>query len=722
MKMNCKIMVLGMWLFVSTAFSQEGMWIPSQLEGVIQDMQAKGLKISSQDIFSGAETSLNHAVVWFDMGCTGELVSPDGLLLTNHHCGFDYIQQHSSTAHDYLTDGYWAMNKDQELPCPGLSISIVYSIEEVTGWLESKMKGVLEEEKATRLSALKIESCKAASLPNGRTWSKEGNGVFGAQVMTADEAYSCFIRDYNYGTQQYRIVMKTYRDVRWVGAPPGDIGKFGGDTDNWVWPRHTGDFSVFRVYANDQNEPADYDSKNQPYHPKTYLKVNAQGVKEGDFTMVYGFPGKTEHFLPSPAVDFMVNYHYPLRIEFRDAAMKVLKDRMIVSDEVRIQYAAKQSNVANAYIKWKGALMGLKKFDVVEMRRAEEQALSQKVSIQPVQKMDSLYAEYTSYLLANAAFSEFMNSGPELFAFAKRVKAAMKEKGADWKEVGPKKWSELSAFYKDFDVMTERDLFFEMAPLLTKKVSGKLEGEIIKKLLDENEDDWGAVMVGLYENTSFLEASQLEKIFLSGDMKKLDQDAVMQMSDALFNQHASVVAPKVKVFNTEFEKYMNDWVKRLRSQGHPAARWCDANSTLRLAYGTVSSSRPRDGVKYDYVTTVDGILQKNATMQYDFKISSKLDSLYRQHVFGPYAVQGQLPVCFTGANHTTGGNSGSPVLNGKGELIGINFDRSWESTMSDVYFNPALCRNIMVDMRYVLWVIDIYANADHLLNEMTIIK
>jgi Peptidase S46 len=722
MKMNCKSWLGGLLFIANGAFCQEGMWIPSQLEGVIQDMQSKGLKKSVQDIFSSAETSLNHAVVWFDMGCTGELVSPDGLLLTNHHCGFDYIQQHSSTEHDYLTNGYWAMNKEQELPCPGLTISIVYSIEEVTGIIEGRMKGVLEEEKMARLSSLRMELCKAGSLPNGRTWSKEGNGVFGPQVSTEDGAYSCFIRDYNYGTQQYRIVMKTYRDVRWVGAPPGDIGKFGGDTDNWVWPRHTGDFSVFRVYANAQNEPADYHVNNQPYHPKTYLKVNAQGVKEGDFTMVYGFPGKTEHFLPSPAVDFLVNDHYPLRIAFRDAAMKVLKERMLVSDEVRIQYAAKQSNVANAYIKWKGAVMGLKKFDVVEMRRAEEQQMALKVKVLPVQKIDSLYATYTAYLLANAAFSEFMGSGPELFAFAKRVKAAMKEKGSDWKEVGPQKWQELSTFYKDFDVMTERDLFFEMAPLLLTKVSARLEGEILKKLLDDNEDDWGALMVGMYENTAFLNQQQLEKIFLAGDMKKLDQDAIMQMSDALFNQHATTVAPKVKMFNAEFEKYMNDWVRCLRDQHHPAARWCDANSTLRLAYGQVSSSRPRDGVKYDFYTTTDGILQKNATMQYDFNISAKLDSLYRLREFGPYAVQGQLPVCFTGANHTTGGNSGSPVLNGNGELIGINFDRSWESTMSDVYFNPALCRNIMVDMRYVLWVMDVYANADHLLQEMIIIK
>jgi Peptidase S46 len=722
MKMNCKSLLAGLLLITQVGLSQEGMWIPSQLEGVIQDMQSKGLKKSGQDIFSTAETSLNHAVVWFDMGCTGELVSPDGLLLTNHHCGFDYIQQHSSTEHDYLTNGYWAMNKQQELPCPGLTISIVYSIEEVTSIIEGRMKGVLEEEKMARLSSLRLELCKAASLPNGRTWATEGNGVFGPEVSTEDGAFSSFIRDYNYGTQQYRIVMKTYRDVRWVGAPPGDIGKFGGDTDNWVWPRHTGDFSVFRVYANEQNEPADYNVNNQPYHPKTYLKVNAQGVKEGDFTMVYGFPGKTEHFLPSPAVDFLVNYHYPLRIAFRDAAMKVLKDRMAVSDEVRIQYAAKQSNVANAYIKWKGAVMGLKKFDVIEMRRAEEQALAQKVKIQPVQKIDSLYATYTAYLLANSAFSEFMSSGPELFAFAKKVKAVMKEKGSDWKEVGPKKWQELSTFYKDFDVMTERDLFFEMAPLLVTKVSTRLEGEILKKLLDDNEDDWGALMVGLYENTSFLNKQQLEKIFLAGDLKKLDQDAIMQMSDALFNQHASVVAPKVKAFNAEFEKYMNEWVRCLRDQHHPAARWCDANSTLRVAYGQVSSSKPRDGVKYDYYTTTDGILQKNATMQNDFSISAKLDSLYRLREFGPYAVQGQLPVCFTGANHTTGGNSGSPVLNGNGELVGINFDRSWESTMSDVYFNPALCRNIMVDMRYVLWVMDVYANADHLLQEMTIIK
>ena len=720
--MNFKIILLAS-LLTQVLHAQEGMWIPSELNAVYSDMQSKGLQLMPEDLFSAAGKSLNNAVVWFDMGCTGELVSSGGLLLTNHHCGFDYIQQHSSVEHDYLTKGYWAKSRDEELPCPGLTISIVVAIDDVTEFIQGKMKGVIEEERKERMDGIKLELCKGAILPNGNKCDMEGGvGPFGAQTLSSDLAYSCFIRDYNYGTKMYRIVLKTYRDVRWVGAPPSDIGKFGGDTDNWVWPRHTGDFSVFRVYANEQNEPSDYSRSNVPYHPSNYLKVNTQGIKEGDFTMVYGFPGKTEHFLPSPAVDYMVNYQLPLRIEFRDAAMKVLKDRMIVSDEVRIQYAAKQSTVANAYIKWKGALLGLKRYDVIQMRKDQELKLSEKTKITPVQKIDSLYAEYGAYILANAAFSEFMNSGPELFGMAKLLKAAMAERGADWKSVAPMKWEEFSKFYKNFDMMTERDLFFEMAPLLVKKVSAKLEGAILREQLDQNEDDWGAVMVDLYEKSLFVKEEDLKKAFMAGDWKGISKDPVMMMSDALFDQHIKTVAPKVKIFNAEFEQYMKQWVLLLKDQNEPSTKWCDANSTLRLAYGKVSGSKPKDGVKYDYYSTSEGILQKNATLEYDFSISPKLDSLFRNHVFGEYGQNDQLRVCFTGSNHTTGGNSGSPVLNGKGELIGINFDRSWESTMSDVYFNPELCRNIMVDMRYVLWVIDVYADADHLIQEMSIVK
>ncbi len=713
-----------LWLFSLTTglfFAQEGMWIPSELDKVIADMQSKGLKLQSQDLYSVSQPSLKDAVVWFDMGCTGEIVSNEGLLLTNHHCGFEYIQQHSSVENDYLTKGFWAMSKQEEKPCPGLTISMVQSIEEVTADVNGKMVGVQTEEYAKRLSDVKLILAKEGKLPQGFQWSKEARGPFGMEWQTEKGEFSSFIRDYNYGTRFYRIVLKTYSDIRWVGAPPSDIGKFGGDTDNWVWPRHTGDFSVFRIYAGANNEPSSYNVENKPYQPKKFFTVNAKGVHENDFTMIYGFPGRTEHFLPSSAIQFVTESMLPLRIEMREAAMKVLKDRMFSSDKVRIQYAAKQSTVANAYIKWKGALQGLNKFDAVNLKKKQEEELAAVMPIKPALVIDSLYREYGSYLLANAAFSEFMNSGPELFRMANRMKTVLATK-ENWSTTAADKWTEFESFYKDFDAMTERDLMFEFAPLLTKKVSGKLEGQIFRDLLKENEDDWGGVLYTLMENSLFVDAELIKAAFLKGDFKRIENDPIYKTSLALYDQHAKVVQPKVQLCNAEMDKALQQWVQVLVVAKHPSVNWCDANSTLRIAYGKVQGSKPRDGVVYDYYTTTDGIIQKFQSGNYDFNISATLDSLYRNDIFGNYAENGELRVCYTGSNHTTGGNSGSPALNADGHLVGINFDRSWESTMSDYLFQPAICRNIMVDIRYVLWVMDVYANADHLIQEMKIVR
>lgn len=718
--MKFKILSL---LLITTQFvsAQEGMWIPSELDKVIADMQSKGLKLQASDLYSVTQPSLKDAVVWFDMGCTGEIVSNQGLLLTNHHCGFDYIQQHSSVENDYLTKGFWAKSLSEEKPCPGLTISMVQSIEEVTADVNGKMVGVQPEEFAKRLNDVKLMLSKDAALPTGFQWEKEARGPFGNEWQTRGGEFSSFVREYNYGTRFYRIVLKTYNDIRWVGAPPSDIGKFGGDTDNWVWPRHTGDFSVFRIYAGPNNEPAAYSTDNKPYQPKKFFSINARGVHENDFTMIYGFPGRTEHFLPSSALQFVTESMLPLRIEMREAAMKVLKDRMFSSDKVRIQYAAKQSNVANAYIKWKGALQGLTKFNAVGMKKEQEEKLSALMPIQPAIVIDSLYREYGSYLLANAAFSEFMNSGPELFRMANRMKAAMASRD-NWSATAPQKWEEFELFYKDFDAITERDLLFEFAPLLTQKVSGRLEGQIFRDLLSENEDDWGGVLYSLMEGSLFVEAEAIKAAFLKGDFKRIENDPIYTTAIALFEQHGKVVQPKVQLCNAEMDKALQQWVQVLNVAKDASVNWCDANSTLRIAYGKVQGSKPRDGVVYDYFTTTDGILQKYQSGNYDFNISQGLDSLYRYKIFGDYAEDGQLRVCYTGSNHTTGGNSGSPALNAEGHLVGINFDRSWESTMSDYYFQPKICRNIMVDMRYVLWVIDVYANADHLIQEMNIIR
>lgn len=692
-------------------FSKEGMWIPSVLSAVYDDMQAAGIKLTEEDLYSVNHSSLKDAIVLFGGGCTGEIVSNDGLLFTNHHCGFDYIQFHSSLQHDYLKDGFWAMNRSEELICDGLSVSFVVRMDEVT----SRMReGIKDGMSLTEVDAWLLKNRKVVEEEY-----KKNNPKLGIQI-----------RAFNYGNQYFAIVTKTYTDVRFVGAPPSSIGKFGGDTDNWVWPRHTGDFSMFRIYADQNNEPAGYSKDNVPYKPAHFLPINLGGVHEGDFSMVYGFPGRTEHLLTSYAVDFVVNQSNPMRIDFRDQTIAVLLEKMRSSDEIRIKYAAKQSDVANAWKKWQGQQIGLTNFNAVEQKRKFEAEFTQKTKLQEFIAYQDLLPSLKKSIdqlnplsLRSARFVEFFYYGPELYNFAFRFNElvanydTLKANGKLRAKIDElKKGARL--FYKDFDLETEKAIHAKLNPLYNVKYNPS--GNSMKQV--KGSDSFSGTEMyskSVFRDSTFL-FGWLDKLS-KGSIKKMKSDHFFMHSVKMMHEYNTEIRPKLAETQKQVDFYMQQYTEAMMKM-FPADYWSDANSTLRISFGKVNGSEPRDGEVYKYFTTADGILEKNATTNPDFELNDKLKNLFSNREYGSYAENGELHICYTGSNHTTGGNSGSPALNAKGELTGINFDRSWESTMSDIMYNPEICRNIMVDIRYVLWVIDVYANADYLLEEMKLVK
>ena len=706
MKTNVvRVAAMAILIWSQSAMAKEGMWIPTLLEAIQGDMQSLGLKLTAEDIYSINHSSLKDAVVHFGGGCTAEMVSAEGLLLANHHCGYGEIQQHSTVDNDLLTHGFWAMTRADELKNPGLTATFIDRIEDVTLTLSRACVGLSGEARESRMKE------EVARLVAEAT---EGTGLE-AKVVPFD-----------FGNSHYLITSKVFRDVRLVGAPPSAVGKFGGDTDNWVWPRHTGDFSMFRIYADENNQPSDYAETNVPYQPAHHFPINLDGVEDGDFTMVFGFPGRTEQYLTSDAVDHVINRLNPMRIAMRDEGLAVINAARASSDALRIAYAAKQSSVANAWKKWKGQNRGLTELKALDKKRKLEADLKAKTGTDVVADIAELNAQYFPYLEARSLFIEWVYYGPDALNYAHGFSGLIEgEPGEKWDETLESMRSAEAGFRRDFDASVDEQL---MARLLEAYLQWMPETLLPNGLKQEVEQAGGGPSWAqkLYKKSVFDDAQAMSKLLDSGSSKswaKLSKDPLYQLIKRLRSHYFEVVAPEYGRLREDIAQASGRYTKALRSAFPNRNFPIDANSTLRLTYGKVEGSSPYDGMQYNPFSTARGILQKYIPGNADFDMPERLVELLENREYGRYANQdGELVVCFTGSNHTTGGNSGSPALDAEGHLVGINFDRSWESTMSDILFDGSRCRNIMVDIRYVLWVIDVYANAGHLVEEMTLVE
>lgn len=701
------------------AFATEGMWIPTLLGAIEDDMQAFGLQLTAEDIYSVNKSSLKDAILQFGGGCTAEVISSEGLILTNHHCGYRQIQSHSSVEKNYLRDGFWAMNREQELPNPGLTALFIVSMTDVTTDILSGTNDDMPLEERRRIIAQNERNLVSTTLDNS-------------------PGLEAFIRPFNYGNSYFIILTRTYKDVRLVGAPPSAVGKFGGDTDNWVWPRHTGDFSMFRIYADQSNNPAEYSEANQPYEAPRHLPISLDGVEEGDFTMVFGFPGRTEQFLTKDAVEFVVNEANPMRIRFRETSLGIIDAAMRSDEALHIKYAAKQSSISNAYKKWIGQNDGLKELNALRKKEEIEGAYLTVARIRKklhyadnIIALQSLNADIHDYALAREVFIEYYFYGPELYKFANTFADVvlrydeLNASGELTKKIDGLKAS-VPAFFKDYHQPTDELLYEKLTALYFEYMPSQLIPRAFSDFSKQGKVAPATLRSAVYGKSVFTKQDALMKLLNAPSAKafaKLKKDIAFVHAQAHLDGYNALVRPKYSEIQEKIDVAMATYVKGLMELFPEKNYWYDANSTLRLTYGKVEGSEPYDGAAYKYYSTVRGILQKNATNHPDFELPDDLKTMLAGGFYGPYAHDdGQLRICFTGSNHTTGGNSGSPAINGRGELVGLNFDRSWESTMSDIYYDADRCRNIMVDVRYILFIVDAYAGAGHLVEEMTIVR
>jgi len=699
-------------LFVIQIQAQQGgMWIPSLLQGMNEkEMKNLGMKMTATDIYSVNKSSLKDAVPHFNGGCTSEVISPKGLLLTNHHCGFDAIQNQSSVDHDYLTNGFWAYKMSEELPNEDLVVTFIVKIEDVTSKVlegSSTLATELEKQKKIQENITSLSS----SLPK-ENWQENK------------------IRTFYEGNQYVLFVTETFKDVRLVGAPPSSIGKFGSDTDNWVWPRHTGDFSLFRIYADKNNRPASYSKDNVPYTPKHFLPVSLDGVKEDDFTLVFGYPGKTNEYLPAVAIEQIVKELNPAKIEIRDRALKVADGFMRKDNAIKIQYASKYASIANYWKKWIGETQGLTKSNAVEIKRKQEVAFQEKVVKAGKQAeygnlladFDKNYTEIKSYALARDYFTEVALRNTELLSVGYKLYQLEQVYNSKGEQAFIDRKNNLikglADFYKDFNANLDQKIFEQLINLYSTKSP--------KEFLPNNLSNINANELAndVYGNSKLVNYNSLKEL-LSGDSKtviaNLNGDKGFVVIKSMADKYSKEVAPKYDEINLKITALQRTYMKAQLELNKGARLFPDANSTLRVTYGKVKGYAPKDATLFTPVTYLDGAMEKYIPGDYEFDVPAKLIDLYKKKDYGQYGENGKMPVCFIGTNHTTGGNSGSPAIDANGNLIGLNFDRVWEGTMSDIYYDPSICRNVMVDIRYVLFIIDKYAGANNLIEELKLV-
>lgn len=686
--------ILLLFVTLNTFAQQGGMWIPSLLEGMNEDeMTSLGSKLTAKDIYDVNNSSLKDAIGHFNGGCTSEVISPKGLILTNHHCGFSQIQSHSSLENDYLKNGFWAMNFEDELPNNGLFVEFIVSIHDVS----KEVLAAINEDMTEKEKQSTIDKNSNAILKN---WTKE---------TWQDVKVKSFYK----GNQYFLFVTERFEDIRLVGAPPTSIGKFGSDTDNWVFPRHTGDFSLFRIYADANNRPAKYSENNQPYTPKHFLPISLDGVEEGDFTMIFGFPGRTNEYLPAVAIEHITKNYNPTNIAIREAALKVIDEKMKDDDEVRIKYASKQARIANAWKKWIGENLGIEKSNAVEKRRAFESTFTKALKEKGLEakygdilpEFNRLYKDFAPVNIKRRNFIEVFLVTNELMQMTLRtfqMEQAINNDSSVFEKARESLIRRFKGIHKNYNVDVDKGVFISVMPFYTDHV-----------------DD------SIYNNTAFTNLDSALKL-LQGTpeqvLKNINNDAAYKFAKPIIDEFYNTIDKEFQQKNEPIAALQTKYMTALMEALPNARYFPDANSTLRVTYGQVRGYSPKDAVYYNHVSYLDGVIEKYIPGDYEFDVPQKLRDLHASKDYGPYAdTNGKVPVCFLGTNHTTGGNSGSPAIDAHGNLVGLNFDRVWEGTMSDMNYDPEICRNIMVDLRYVLFIIDKYAGAKHLIDEMKLV-
>ncbi|MCR4738558.1 MAG: S46 family peptidase [Bacteroidales bacterium] len=700
-----------------------GMWLPLFLNYNEAEMQSLGFKLTAEDVYSVNHHSMKDAVMLFGGGCTGELISSQGLVLTNHHCGYSYVQSHSTMEQNHLQNGFWAKDKSEEIPMKGLTVTFLVYMKDVTEQVLEDVNDDIEEAERAIMVKNSIEKV--------------------IKEATKGTHYKATIKPFYYGNQYFMFVTETYSDVRLVGVPPESIGKFGGDSDNWMWPRHTGDFSLWRIYTDKDGNPAQYSSDNIPMKPKKYFPISIKGIEENDFTLVFGYPGTTQQFLLSDGVDVVANVQNPIAIDARTIRLDAMKRQMNLDPRIRLMYSAKANSISNGWKKWQGESKGIRECNVIAKKQAQEADFQQWVNTTAERQkeygnllddMHRVYARYSEHVNASTFINECI-FGPEIISnvlhpyYRLLAYPAMQGENGIVENNREKLLQSNQSFRNSYCPAIDKEAFVELFTYyFTKEKKELIPAELHKYVLDEATvrqmmtdlwDKQATTAPYLTDNDKF---TQFVKKAKPSQIAKTANSELAKIYRAVYDQYVQV-RNQYSVEHSQLNGYYRTYVKALMEKDTARVFYPDANLTLRVTYGQVKGFEPADGVQYNYYTTLDGIIQKEDPDVYDYKVDPKLKQLWETKDYGRYANKnGELPVAFIASNHTTGGNSGSPVINANGELIGTNFDRVWEGTMSDINYDVSRCRNISLDARYFLFIVDKFANAHNLIEEMDIVE